>query len=427
MELRSTGERSPDRSPTASPGALSATGGVVFLERVGGRVDGRSAGRSAGRVPTALALVALVGLVGGCLAPGAGSSGATGGTPGGPGAAPAGGPVGSPGTGSSGTPAGPDAAVPPGLAGRTWTAPAPAGGWVAGLLGSTNRLVIPPGELPLRAVDGRVATVALRADQTGSTVRVREVTSGRVLAELARSENISSAVFSAGQLLVAGHDPVRTGVDPGVAAISLEDGNVAQVIEPGPLPDGWTGSAARTLVGSPSGRTVVSGLCAAGRCALDLIEPVNGTVRRLVDELAGFPVALSDEVVIVVADDQSRLEAYDLAGGQQLWQRTGAEFQYGYVTSDGRYVLSYLDHREPWRFVVSVIDPRTNDERVVLARDPAEGLVLWPDLSGDEQAVLGAGGRFEDVSQGSPVVRADLLDLAGGALTRGGITVVIGR
>jgi len=420
MELPSTGERSLDRSPAAAP----ATGGVAFLERVGSRSGGRPAGRAA----PALLLVALVGLVGGCLAPGAGSSGATTGTAsGGPGSAPGRAPAGSLSAPSLGTPAAPGAAVPPGLVGRTWLAPGAAGGWVAGVLGRESRLEIRAGELPVRAADGRVATVAFRADQTGSTVRVREVTTGRVLVELARSENIGSAVFAADRLLVSGHDPVRTGVDPGVAAVSLVDGTVSQVIEPGPLPDGWTGSGARALVRSPSGRTVVSSLCAGGRCALDVIDPASGTVQRLIDELAGFPVALSDEVVIVVADDQSRLAAYDLATGQRLWQRTGAEFQYGYVTSDGRYVLSYLDHREPWRFIVSVIDPRTNDERVVLARDPAEGLVLWPELSGDEQAVLGAGGRFEDVSQGAPVVRADLLDLASGALARGGITVVVGR
>ncbi len=420
MELSSTSERSLDRSPAAS----SATGGVAFLARV----VSRSGGRPAGRAAPALLLVALVGLVGGCLAPGTGSGGATTGTASsGPGSAPAGGPVSSPAVASPGTPAAPGAAVPPGLIGRTWLAPGAGGGWVAGVLGRASRLEIGAGELPVRAADGRVATVAFRADGTGSTVRVREVTTGRVLAELARSENISSAAFAADRLLIAGHDPVRIGTDPGVAAISLADGAVSEVVEPGPLPDGWTGSAARALVGSPSGRTVVSSLCAGGRCALDVIEPANGTVRRLIDELAGFPVALSDEVVIVVADDQSQLEAYDLATGLRLWQRTGAEFQYGYVTSDGRYVLSYLDHREPWRFVVSVIDPRTNDERVVLARDPAEGLVLWPELSGDEQAVLGAGGRFEDVSQGAPVVRADLLDLASGALARGGITVVVGR
>ncbi|MFZ5853503.1 MAG: PQQ-binding-like beta-propeller repeat protein [Chloroflexota bacterium] len=420
MELPSTGQRSHDRSPAAPP----PTGGVAFH----GRIGSRSGGRPAGRAIPALVLIALVGLVGGCLAPGAGSSGAaSGATASGAGSAPAGGPAGSAVAASPGTPAAPGAAVPPGLVGRTWTVPGAGGGWVAGMLGRESRLDIPAGELPVRAADGRVATVTFRSDQTGSTVRVREITTGRVLAELARSENIGAAVFAADRLLVAGHDPVRTGVDPGVAAISLADGTVSQVIEPGSLPDGWTGSAARALVGSPSGRTVVSSLCAGGRCALDVIDPASGTVRRLIDEPAGFPVALSDEVVIVVADDQSGLEAYELATGQRLWQRTGAEFQYGYVTSDGRYVLSYLDHREPWRFVVSVIDPRTNDERVVLARDPAEGLVLWPELSGDEQAVLGTGGRFEDVSQGAPVVRADLLDLASGALAQGGLTVVVGR
>lgn len=412
MEVPSTGERSMSRSrATASP-----PGGARFRRRFGN-------GSASWGVPAAL-LAALVGLLGACMAPGAGSPGGAVGAS-------------SPGAGGSSSaasaasaaiqpPAGPPS-VPPGLVGRTWAAPGAGGGWVAGILGRESRLEIPAGELPIRATNGLVATAAFRTDQTGSTLRVREIASGRVLTELPRPENIGSGVFAGDRLLVSGHDPARTDVDPGVAAISLADGAVSQVIEPGPLPDGWTGSGARALIGSPSGRTVVSSLCANGRCALDVIDPASGSVRRLIDEVGGSPIALSDEVVIVVADDQSQLEAFDLATGRRLWQRTGAEFQYGYVTSDGRYVLSYLDHREPWRFIVSIIDARTNDERVVLARDPADGLVLWPELSGDEQAVLGVGGRFEDVSQGSPVVRADLLDLASGALVQGGITLVVSR
>jgi hypothetical protein len=88
-------------------------------------------------------------------------------------------------------------------------------------------------------------------------------------------------------------------------------------------------------------------------------------------------------------------------------------------------VLSYIDHRDPWRFVVSVVDPLTGEERVVLERDPNDGLRLWPALSGDAFAVLGSGGRFEDVSQGSRVVRASVLDLATGRLVPGGVAIVV--
>jgi hypothetical protein len=136
---------------------------------------------------------------------------------------------------------------------------------------------------------------------------------------------------------------------------------------------------------------------------------------------------MSDDVLIVAHDDLSGIAALDIATGEQLWQRSGAEFQHAYMTSDGRYVLSYLDHRDPWRFRVAVIDPRTNDERVVLETDPNEGLTLWPDLSSDDLAVIGTGGRFEDVAQGSTVVHARVLDLASGEFVPGGISIHVGR
>jgi hypothetical protein len=314
--------------------------------------------------------------------------------------------------------------APPGLVGKPWLAATARGSWVVGVVGSDARLALTAGELPVASADGLVASAAIRSDQTGSTVRVREIASGRLLAEIDRPGNVSSAVFVGDRLIVAGHDPMPAG-DPGVASISLADGSVSTLVEPGPLPAGWVGSAARSLVISRSGRTVVSGLCLAGRCAIDVIDTAGGLTQRIVDEVDAFPALATDDVLIAGPDDGSSLEALDLATGRETWRREEAEFQYSYLTSDGRLVLSYIDHREPWSFVVSVIDPQTNDERVVLRRDPGDGLTLWPGLSGDDLAVLGTGGRFEDVSTAAPTVRASLLDLATGRLVPGGISIPV--
>ncbi len=315
--------------------------------------------------------------------------------------------------------------APPGLVGKPWLAATAQGSWIVGIVGSDARLAVAAGELPIASADGLVASAAIRSDQTGSTVRVRAIASGRLVTEIDRPENVSSAVFVGDRLIVAGHDPLRVASDPGVVSISLADGSVSTLVEPGPLPNGWAGSAARSLVASQSGRTVVSGLCLASRCAIDVLDTDGGPARRIVDEVDAFPALVTDDTLIAGPDDLSTLEALDLATGREAWRREGAEFQYSYLTSDGRLVLSYIDHREPWRFVVSVIDPRTNDERVVLRRDPGDGLTLWPGLSGDDLAVLGTGGRFEDVSAATPVVRASLLDLATGRLVPGGVSIPV--
>jgi hypothetical protein len=116
---------------------------------------------------------------------------------------------------------------------------------------------------------------------------------------------------------------------------------------------------------------------------------------------------------------------WTIATGEQLWQRSGAEFQHAYATSDGRYVLSLPRPSRPWRFRVAVIDPRTNDERVVSRRpqrgpDPLAGLSSGP-------RVIGTGGQFEDVAQGSTVVHARVLDLTSGEFVPGGISILVGR
>lgn len=371
--------------------------------------------------------VAVAGLVGACVGPSTGAPGGPDGPPGGPTTPPLP-PSSEPTAASPETlpdPGGGAPSTPPGLAGRSWVAPGQDGASVAGITGTAHRLAIPAGEVPIAASRGLVATVVHGDDATGSTVRVRDIVSGRLVVEASRPEEVDSGVLVGDRILVAGHDAVRTGVDPGLVAISLVDGGATQLIEPGPAPDGWSESAGRSIVASPSGRGLVSGLCLADRCVLDVIDPGAAAVRRLVDEAEGFPRAATDEVAIVGSDDLARLRAYDLATGRLLWERSGAEFQYGYPTSDGGYVLSYVDHRDPWRFVVAVVDPRTGDERVVLGGDPNDGLRLWPGLSTDAVAVLGAGGRFEDVSQASPVVRAATLDLATGRFVPGGVTIVV--
>jgi len=317
--------------------------------------------------------------------------------------------------------------VPPGLVGTDWVAPSGGTDWVAGIAGSEDRLPIPEGELPIEARDGLAVSVSARVGEPGSVVRVRDIAGGLLVAEVARPEEVDRAFVVGDRLVVAGHDPVEPGLDPGIVSISLVDGSVVELIAPGPLPDGWIGSAARTLAASPSGRTIASGLCLADRCAIDVVEPSSGSVRRIATSIEAFPGPMTDDVLVVGRDDLSRVAALDLASGELLWERTGAEFQHAYMTAGGRYVLSYLDHGNPWRFRVSVIDPRTNDERVVLEADPNEGLTLWPDLSRDDLAVIGVGGRFADAAQGSAVVHARVLDLVSGTFIPGGISIVVGR
>ncbi len=305
----------------------------------------------------------------------------------------------------------PDVA-PPGLVGKDWIAPSAAGRRsVAGVVGSPARLVLPPGEIALAAAGDSVAVVAYDGDGTASRVRVRGIRDGRPSAEASLPLQVDAAAFAGDRLLVSGHDPGRTGVDPGVVAVSLTDGSTAPLIGPSAAPDP-SAPYVRSVRTSPSGRTAVSGLCTAGSCSIDVIDPATGSTRPIVASGPDLPGVLTDSVLLVGSPDSSSLAGIELATGRRLWERTGAEYQYAYATDDGAIVLSYVDHAGPFSFVVARLDPLTGDERVLLRRDLADGLTLWPALSTSSVAVIGTGGRFEDLAASQDVVHAGALDLA---------------
>lgn len=324
---------------------------------------------------------------------------------------------------ASSAPAGPT--LPAGLETRSWFAALPDGQGQAGIGGRSGRLTLPPGEAPLAASDGRLASTADAPDGKGSVLRVREIASGRLLAEVSRPERLSSAAFAGDDVVIAGSEPEGQGLDPGVVAISLGDGSVRTLLEPTAVPGQELRALARTAMASPSGRVLVSALCSVDGCAFDLLDLAGGASRRLLEPVASFPSLLTDDVLIVVADPPAAIEAYDLGTGSLLWRRDGAEFQYAYAMADGRIVESCIDHRSAYTFTVSVIDPRTNEERVVLRRGAADGLTLWPELSNDEVAVIGTGGRLGDALAGRGAIHAALLPLSGAnaALVPGALTL----
>ncbi|MFM2106925.1 MAG: hypothetical protein RL338_1957, partial [Chloroflexota bacterium] len=238
------------------------------------------------------------------------------------------------------------------------------------------------------------------------------------------AEEVLVGAFAGGSLVVGGHLPGTSGRDPGLAAISVADGSVERLIEPAALP-GWDGDVARTVGISRSGRTIVSGACIPERCALDLVDPASGDVRRIVEAIDAFPGIVTDEVVVVGDAESTWIAALDLATGERRWGRGDGEFQHGYATPDGLLVQAVVRPADG-TFSLELIDPVTGSGRPVIVRDVAEGLALWPELSTGRTAVVGTGATFADAAVAGGPVSAAAVDLASGALSPGAVSIDLG-
>ena len=225
--------------------------------------------------------------------------------------------------------------LPEGLTNRTWVAlnPVEGVGYVAGTLDGRSHLVLPEGENPLAASDGRVLAVrygpvAASGFPSSSTVIVRDVASGKVIVEVERPGAIGYAVMDADTAYVAASYTEVPGEVPGVEALSLADGSVREVIPSQVIPVDqkgqapWNAASRGPLALSPSGRTLGSCIWLNNLCDIETLELWTGTLTRTVTGLAGGLWLLSDEVLVTLGDVGT--SGLDIATGKLLWVIEGA-------------------------------------------------------------------------------------------------------
>ncbi len=329
--------------------------------------------------------------------------------------------------------------LPEGLTNRTWVtlSPVEGVGYVAGTLDGRSHLVLPEGESPLAASDGRVLAVrfgpvAASGFPTSSTVIVRDVGSGKVIVEVERPGAIGYAVMDAETAYVAAEYTEIPGEVPAIDAISLADGSVREVIPAQVIavdPNGqapWNAAHGGLLTLSPSGRTLGSCIWQNSLCDIETLDLGTGTLTRAVTGLAGGLWLLSDEVLVTVVGEADTA-GYDLATGKLLWVIEGARAQSGYLTSDGlTLVEAYQDVSSSAR-IVATVDLRSG-ARHDLLNTPKEEInpSLWAEASNDRYAVLIPGDQGLDVAlAGAGSFLADLLDLFTGQIERAALRVSI--
>ncbi|MFH0751784.1 MAG: hypothetical protein V2B17_08105 [Chloroflexota bacterium] len=330
--------------------------------------------------------------------------------------------------------------LPEGLTNRTWVtlSPVEGVGYVAGTLDGSAHLVLPEGEIPLAASNGRVLAVrygpvAASGLATSSTVILRDVASGKVIVEVERPGAIATAVMGADTAYVAAEYTELPGEVPGVDALSLGDGSVREVIPPQVVAvdpkdqNPWNAvHRGPRLVLSPSGRTLGSCVWLKNVCDIETLDLGTGTLTRAATELAGGLWLLSDAFLVTV--DNANTYGYDAATGKLLWTHEGARAESGgYILSDGSTLAQAYQDIAVSERVVATIDLRSGASRELLRvpkTEPAPD--LWAEASNDRYAVLIPGGRgFPDALAGTGSFLADLLDLSTGQIERAALRVSI--
>ncbi len=348
-----------------------------------------------------------------------------------PGPSEAGGSAGAPAasTSATSTSAAPiSTALPDGLQDRGWIAEIGVQRWAAGSL--TGRVVLlPPGEIALTATADNVVSVRYGPGGRSSTVRVRDLTGGRLRASVDRPGTVSSAAVAGDMVYVTGDDGTGGGSDAGVQAISLADGSVHDVIPAGPSPADATGPVTRSQLRlDPPGRILGSALCTGDRCTVDLVNLASGLRTTPIRNGHGFLVALTDRVIYLADDTLTTLDALDAVTGELRWQLADVQLSGVLPTSDGsRVVLSYLPGHVAGSpvFTLASADAATGVLQVLLQR-PADTDVptFYPNLSGDRFAVIGGGGTLGEWLGGSRGRAAlTLVDTRSGALSTNAVSI----
>jgi hypothetical protein len=318
--------------------------------------------------------------------------------------------------------------LPAGLEDRGWVAEIGVQRWIAGSL-SGRILLLPPDEIGLAATATVVVSVRYGPGGRTSTVRIRDLEGGRLRATVDRPGTISSAVVAGTQAYVTGDDGSGGSTDTGVQSISIDDGSVRDVIPAGPAPAEISGPVTRAQLRlDPAGRVLGSGLCAADRCSVDLVDLSSGVRSTPVHNGHGFLVAFAGRVLYFVNDTSTQLDALDAVSGALLWHLEDVQLGGALPSADGsRVTLAYQPTTRTGGpvFTLASADAATGALAVLLRR-PADTDVpaFFPGLSGDRFAVISSGGSLGDLLGG--VLRnaaLTLVDARTGAVQPGTLTL----
>jgi hypothetical protein len=286
---------------------------------------------------------------------------------------------------------------------------------LAGILGGAT-LELPADEIGLDGRRGLVVSTARASDI--STLYVRDIATGEVLASTEFDFRVSTATIGAGVVYVAGYTERRANQasDVGVWGAPLDGGPPRLLIDG----DGSRPGAVRPRVlTSPSGKVVAASLCFFDQCMTDVVH--LGTRERYRLEKPGGITHLADDYVVLIHNRTHSAFSFD---GNRLWSMEfDGDIYYGWALEGSDSIVAswqeIVGYDESVYHVLEVTPQGT--ERVIASLAGTDAMLrLNASLSTDAWGVLMPGFLMNEAVEAGYV---RLLDMRSGSLVDGVIPI----
>lgn len=283
----------------------------------------------------------------------------------------------------------------------------------AGILGTTARIVLPPGEIGAAVGRGLVASVIV-PDSGGSILVVRDITSGTEIWRVSSESVISRIAFAGETLIWTGWTQTPTAIeDAGVYRIELGAGrgSMTRLVAGGPFEPTLGERAERgPLRVSPSGRLVASSIGGESRVDTQVVDLATSS---LLTTIAGVtPVGVTDSQVIAL--EAGALRGVELVGGKTRWSLAiGTHYGVSLLTGGAVAIAAHVARDE---YRIEAIELETGSLRRLLTTPAAEEhLYLVPGLAGGNDVVLAADPNLGTIRERGPA-EASVLNVATGKI-----------
>jgi hypothetical protein len=330
---------------------------------------------------------------------------------------------------------GPRPGVPAALQTKTWLVEAAnpdgsAGGgtvYVAGVEGTTARIILPPTEVGIGAADGWVVSAVVTG--ASSKLLVRDVSSGKEVAALDAGFVVHRGLLIGRRLFVAagyGDGPGQADVGVWMADLTASAPTLQQVASP--IADPSLGDPVERVpfIVSGSGKTISSSLVGLSLADSQIIDVATGKVRRTLSGLA-VPFVMTDDGTLTLsvsaAGDPAPLAYVDLSSGQTSWSLPSSVAYPSVADPAGRgVVVSYVNAGGDTYVIADVSFPDGKLTTILSQKVGVGERWLSSDLSTYDVLVLLSDGLGSALHDAAGQVPAALLD-RGGAIQDGAFIV----
>ena len=156
-------------------------------------------------------------------------------------------------------------------------------------------------------------------------VRLREVPTGTVVAEVDLPIWVSAGAWTSAGLVVTGYRDASASADGGLMVVDPDQRSARSLVDPAAFPKALGVPVARgEVVVSPSGRWAASNACGVRLCETQVVDVTTGQVFRPLQSAEGFLRVITDDAIVTTDDDATWISARRIRDGAEAWRETKA-------------------------------------------------------------------------------------------------------